>query len=185
MTSKNPCWIHQGHTLRSFREAKGMTLDVLAREAGLTMEEAFRLETSQQINEQLLEKLSKILNVSLECLRDAEEVVPMYETVTNYVNNFSGNGVVSGVQEPGGSHWENMNFYANPVLHPIEKMVEVYERMVESKEKQIEKNLTELANCRKELAETQDKLKESNDKLEKSLLQIEELKQKLAQAAGK
>lgn len=178
------CWIHQGHNLRSFREAKGMTLDVMAREAGISLEEAFRLEMSRVINAEVLEKLSQVLNVSVDCLRDTEEAMPIYETVTNFVNNFSGNGVVNGIQEPGGSHWEDMNFYANPVVHPTDKVIELYERLVEGKQRQLDESQADLENYRRKVEEMENLLRQTNEELEKSRLRIEELERKLSETEG-
>lgn len=183
-SKKDGCWIHQGHNLRAFREAKGMTLDGMAREAGISVEDAFRLEMSRVIDAEVLEKLSKILGVSMECLRDTQEAIPIYETVTNYVNHFSTNGVVNGVQEPGGSHWEDMNFYANPVVHPADKIIELYERLIKSKEEEIEKKRADLERCREKVGEMENLLWQVKTRLKESERRIEELEQKLSEATG-
>ena len=160
----NRCKVHQGNNLHNCRKAKGMTLEALASKVGISVEEAFHLEASPVINDQLLEKLAAILNVSIEKLKEAEQDMPFYETTTNYLNNFTNNSVVNGVNEPGGSHWEDMSFSSNPIIHPIDKISELYERMLSITQSELEKTKSELEQSRKKIKELEQKLSEPGKK---------------------
>lgn len=132
------CWIHQGHNVRSVREANGMEIEVLASKLGLSVDDLYGLEARRRIEEELLVKIAAILSVPVEVLKEKEEPIPMYETHTNYKTTFIKNGSVNGTSENGGAHWEHTTFHASPTIHPIDKMAELLERMLTYNENRIQ-----------------------------------------------
>lgn len=149
----NGYWIHQGHNLQKWRKAKGMGLEMLAREAGMSPEEIFQLEMSRVIDDAILRKMAAIFSISPESLKETKELMPLYESSSCYYTTFTNNGSVNGVNENGGSHWQNPQLNSYPTIHPLDKVVELYERIVAEDNKRIkelEKKLSELSENKSE-----------------------------------
>jgi len=115
--------IHHGYTIKRLRETLGM--DEVAMASGMSMSEQAVLTYEQQslLEEDILEKFAKVLNVSPNILRDFE-IDPTSIVIKNY-NIFEANkghvSIGNFIQEDNSTH----NY------HYQEKMVGLFEEMIQ------------------------------------------------------
>lgn len=72
--------------------------------------------------------------------------LPSSVTTTNHTT-FDHNGFVNGVNQFSGAGWTNTTFYTSPIIHPIEKVCELYERIIKDKDsklQELEKRVADL-----------------------------------------
>lgn len=72
--------------------------------------------------------------------------LPSSVTTTSHTT-FDHNSFVNGVNQFSGTGWTNTTFYTSPIIHPIEKVCELYERIIKDKDSKLqdlEKRVTEL-----------------------------------------
>jgi transcriptional regulator with XRE-family HTH domain len=120
--------IHQGRNIKRYREMMGIKQQAMAIDLGddWNQKKVSRLEEKEVIDKELLQQVSKVLNIPMETLENQDAEKAMINIQNNYegaVNNASG-GVNNG--ESG----------AVNVFNPYEKIVELHERLlVAEKEK--------------------------------------------------
>lgn len=102
--------IHQGRNVKRIREMLGIKQDVLATSLGLSQQAISQLERKEVLDATVLEKVSKVLGVSEEAIKNFTEEVAI-NIVANTINNHDQSTVV--------------NYY--PTFNPIDKMVELYD----------------------------------------------------------
>ena len=119
-----------GRKIGRIRELRGIKQEILAEELGVSQQTVSRMEQSEVVEKELLEKVAKILGVSPDAIKNFSE-----EAVVNYFNTFndSNNGVVGS------------NAYHYCTFNPLDKMVELfeenkklYERLLASEREKIE-----------------------------------------------
>lgn len=117
--------VHHGHNIRRTRRMKGIKQLALADTLDMSQQTISRYESMPEIEEAMLQKFAKALNVPVETLKAAEENASMVvfenNTVTN--NNESGAYSATNTNEINDSHTTTIN--------PIEKIIELYERLLE------------------------------------------------------
>jgi transcriptional regulator with XRE-family HTH domain len=98
--------LHIGRKISKIRELKGMKQETLAFELGISQQAVSKIEQSADVDGDALEKIAKILGVTVEGLKHFTE-----DSVFNNINNFHDNSIQN-------------NF------NPIEKIVALYDEKV-------------------------------------------------------
>ncbi|HEY0896237.1 MAG TPA: helix-turn-helix transcriptional regulator [Sphingobacteriaceae bacterium] len=111
---------HIGRKISRIRELRGMKQDSLASELGVSQQAVSKMEQSAHIEDDVLEKVAKILGVPASGIKEFSE-----EAVFNIIsNNFSDNSS------------NNNNYLCT--INPLEKIVELYERLLASEREKVE-----------------------------------------------
>lgn len=97
---------HIGRKISRIRELRGIKQETLAQELGVSQQTVSRMEQSENVEEDTLQKTAKVLGVTPEGIRHFTE-----ESVFNNINNFHDHAV------------QNM-------FNPIEKIVQLYDEKV-------------------------------------------------------
>jgi transcriptional regulator with XRE-family HTH domain len=98
--------LHIGRKISKIRELKGMKQETLASELGISQQAVSKIEQSADVDGEALERIAKILGVTVEGLKHFTE-----DSVFNNINNFHDNSIQN-------------NF------NPIEKIVALYDEKV-------------------------------------------------------
>ncbi|MDP3469607.1 MAG: helix-turn-helix transcriptional regulator [Daejeonella sp.] len=115
METTTPPTAHIGKKISRIRELRGMKQEVLAAELGISQQAVSKIEQSAEVEEGALEKIAKVLGVTVEAVKNFNE-----EAVINYFNTFNDNSTNNGA------------VYAfNSTFNPIDKIVELYNEKVE------------------------------------------------------
>lgn len=103
---------HIGRNISRIRELRGMKQEALAFAIGVSQQTISNIEGSENVDDNILEKLSTALNVSPEGIKQFSE-----ETVFNIINNtFTDNSS------------NNNNYLCS--INPLDKILELYERLL-------------------------------------------------------
>jgi transcriptional regulator with XRE-family HTH domain len=110
--------IHHGQNVKRLREIKGIKQETLAEAIDYSQQSISRLEAQPKINDELLEKIAKEMNIPVETIKNFDE-----EKAINIISNTFQDG----------------SFIGNiaPTFNPIDKVVELYERVIGEKEERI------------------------------------------------
>jgi len=104
--------VHHGRNIKRLREMLGVKQEHIANELNMTQQAISKLEQKEQIEDEILERVSKVLNIPLDAIKNLNE-----DATTNYINTFYNN--------------QGNGFFANNVtFNPIEKIVDLYERLL-------------------------------------------------------
>lgn len=104
--------MHIGRKIGRIRELRGLKQEFVALELGVSQQTISKMEQSENIDLETLERVAKILGVTEDAIKNFNE-----DAVFNYFNNFSDNSINQG---PIGAH-NICNF------NPIEKLVQLFE----------------------------------------------------------
>jgi len=121
--------IHQGHNVKRFREMLGVKQEALALDLGdeWDQKKISLLEQKDLIEEVLLQKIFKVLNIPAEVFQNFEEEQAVNVIANTYsFQDFKDHAVASG-------------FSYQPSFNPIDKIVELYERMIQQQKEMIDK----------------------------------------------
>ena len=99
-----------GRKIGRIRELRGIKQEILAEELGVSQQTVSRMEQSEVVENELLEKVAKILGVSPDAIKNFSE-----EAVINYFNTFNDNSVNHGAVS------------LNCTFNPLDKLIEVFE----------------------------------------------------------
>jgi transcriptional regulator with XRE-family HTH domain len=115
--------IHQGRNVKRFREMLGIKQEALAVELGddWNQRKVSLLEQKEVIEEELLERVAKVLKVPGEAIRNFDE-----EKAVNIIANTFNNEASAYVE----------NYKCN--FNPIDKIVELYEQLVKCEREKVE-----------------------------------------------
>jgi transcriptional regulator with XRE-family HTH domain len=103
--------LHIGRKISRIRELRGMKQEALAQELGISQQAISKLEQSEKVEEEVLDKIAKVLGVTAEVVKNFSD-----EAMGNYFNTFNDHSVNQGA------------VYAfNSTFNPIDKLIEVYE----------------------------------------------------------
>jgi transcriptional regulator with XRE-family HTH domain len=109
--------VHLGRKIERMRELRGMKQETLAQALGITQQAVSKMESSEQVDPERLEKVASVLGVSLEALRNFSE-----EALFNNINNV----------------FHDHSALVNYQFNPIDKIVELYERLLKSEREKVE-----------------------------------------------
>ena len=106
--------LHIGRKISRIRELRGMKQEALAAELGISQQAVSKIEQSAEVEEDALQKISKILGLTPEAIKGFSE-----EAVFNIIaNTFTDNSSY------------NNNYLCT--FNPIDKVIELYERLLSS-----------------------------------------------------
>lgn len=117
---------HIGRKISRIRELRGMKQEALASELGISQQAISKIEQSETIENEVLEKVAKILGVSPEVIKGFNE-----EAVFNIIGN--------------NYHDQSASLNFQCTFNPIDKLMEVieenkklYERLLQSEREKVE-----------------------------------------------
>lgn len=121
---------HLGRKISRIRELRGIKQEYLAMELGVSQQTISRMESSETVEDELLEKVAKVLGVPVEGIKNFSE-----ENVLNIIsNNFTSHDT---------STLNAIN--VQPTFNPYDKLMEVieenkglYERLLKSEQEKVE-----------------------------------------------
>ncbi len=118
--------VHHGHNIRRTRIEKDIKQDAMAELVHLSQPAISRYERTKTIDDEILQRFARALNVPVEYLKTLEEDAPsvVFESITNDVHDNK-----EGVTVPTG--------YSNNLknaFNPIDKITELYERLLKEKD---------------------------------------------------
>ena len=103
--------VHHGRNIRRLREILGVKQDSIALELNISQQAASKLEQKDEIDDETLEKVSKVLGVPASSIRNFND-----EAAVNVIaSTFNDSSSLIG---------------CNQIFNPIEKIVELYERVL-------------------------------------------------------
>ncbi len=122
-TSTKPS--HIGRKISRIRELRGMKQDYLAAELGVSQQTISRMEASENVEDEVLEKVAKVLGVSSQTIKNFDE-----EKAINIFSN---------------TYHDNSSIWGTYYFNPLEKLMEaldenkkLYERLLQSEREKIE-----------------------------------------------
>ena len=120
---------HLGRKVRGVRELRGMKQETMAEKLGTSQQAVSKLEQSEHIEDETLERIAGVLDVSVETIKNFNEDAIVY----NIQNNYEGaNQSASGLQNV---QYYHCNF--NPVdkwVEAVEKIEKLYEELLKKQE---------------------------------------------------
>lgn len=131
--------VHHGRNIKRFRIQKGIKQEALAADLGMTQQNISRIESQKVLDDLMLERIAKALQVSVGELKTEEEPSNIFiEKHNTYTNNgtVNDNENILGGENSVVSH-----------IHPLEKIIELYERLLQNsqeKTKQLEERIANL-----------------------------------------
>ncbi len=109
--STKPTNTNIGRKIGRIRELRGIKQETLASELGVSQQSVSRMEQSDFLEDDVLEKIAKVLGVTADAIKNFSE-----EAVFNYFNNFHDNS--SG------------DFRHHCTFNTLDKIVELYDEKV-------------------------------------------------------
>jgi len=131
-TSTKPSNTHIGRKISRIRELRGIKQETLASEMGVSQQTVSRMEQSETIEDEVLEKVAGVLGVSTEAIKNfSDEAV--INIISNTFTDFKDNASAI-------NHNCALNF------NPVDKIISLYEEKVALLERllQAEKEKNEL-----------------------------------------
>ncbi len=114
---------HIGRKISRIRELRGLKQEFLASELGVSQQAVSKMEQSEKVEDEVLEKVASVLGVPAEAIKGFNE-----ETFLNIISNtFNSNDT---------STLNAINIQPN--FNPMEKIVELYERLLASEREKVE-----------------------------------------------
>src|ERR1700761_685630 len=110
-TTAKPSNAHIGRKISRIRELRGIKQETLAAELGLSQQTVSRMEQSETIEDEVLEKVAVALGVSADAIKNYSDEAVIY----NIQNNYEGSN----------NHGSNVGHQFN--FNPIDKLVELFE----------------------------------------------------------
>lgn len=111
-----------GPNIKFLRNLKGLKQETVAIELGISQAEYSLIENSDIIDDEIIFQIAKILNVTVEVIKEFNESQAFY-SIENKVDNTTITENAHGIHQ---------------VFSPIEKVVELYERLLASEKEKIE-----------------------------------------------
>lgn len=122
--------VHHGHNIRRTRIEKNMNQDILSEKVSMSQPTVSRYESMRIIEDDILERFAKALNVPKDYLKTLEEDAPSIVFENNSITNNGGNNTQAGLNDG----ISNDNRITN---NPIDKITELYERLLKDKDDMI------------------------------------------------
>ncbi|MDR0864574.1 MAG: helix-turn-helix transcriptional regulator [Candidatus Symbiothrix sp.] len=111
-----PTTIHHGQNIKRLREMLGVKQETIATGLDMTQQAMSKLEQKEQIDDEILEKISKILNIPADAIKNFND-----ESAINVIANTINAANVA-------------SFCHQPIFNPIEKIIELYERLLKTEQ---------------------------------------------------
>ena len=111
--------VHHGRNIKRLREMLGVKQEFIARELNMTQQAISKLEQKETLEDEILEKVSSVLNVPVDAIKNLNE-----EATNSYINTFYDN--------------HGHGFFANNFnFNPVDKIVELYERLLATEREKV------------------------------------------------
>lgn len=126
-TAAKPSNNHIGRKISRIRELRNIKQETLASELGVSQQSISRMEQSEVLEDDVLEKIAKILGVTPDAIKNFSE-----EAVITYFNTFNDNSVNQG---------QNYHCTFNPMdklLEMVDENKKLYERLLQAEKEKIE-----------------------------------------------
>lgn len=115
METKTSPTSHIGKKISRIRELRGIKQEGLALDLGISQQMVSKIESSEEVEPELLDKIATVLGVPSEAIKNFNEDA-VINIIANTVNN----------------HDQSASVFISPTFNPIDKIVELYERLLES-----------------------------------------------------
>lgn len=115
---------HHGHAVKRIRHTLGIKQEVLADMMGTTQARVSNFEQKKVLEDEIIDKLAKALNVAPQLIKELEEDPVTVIIENNRLDNNSGSAY---------------NYIAgdNIINNPIDKIAELFERLLEKEQEKI------------------------------------------------
>ncbi len=126
-TATKPSNNHIGRKISRIRELRNIKQETLASEMGVSQQSISRMEQSEMLEDDVLEKIAKILGVTPEAIKNFSE-----EAVITYFNTFNDNSV---------NQVQNYHCTFNPMdklLEMVDENKKLYERLLQAEKEKNE-----------------------------------------------
>lgn len=127
-TSTKPQPRHIGRKISRIRELRGMKQDALAADLGISQQAISKIEQSETVEEEILERVAKVLGLSTESIKNFSEEA-IFNIIGNTVTNHDNSSL--------------FNYY--PTFNPLDKLMQIYEenkklyeRLLQSEREKVE-----------------------------------------------
>jgi len=122
---------HIGRKISRLRELKGFKQEYLAQQLGISQQAVSKLEQSENIEEEVLEKVAKILDIPAEGIKQFSEEAVLNIVATTFNSHDSSTSI---------AYQSSLNF------NPLDKLIEAYEENKKLYERllQVEREKNEL-----------------------------------------
>lgn len=124
---------HIGRKISRIRELRGIKQEYLAVELGVSQQSISRMESSEVVEDELLERVAKVSGVPVEGIKNFSE-----EAVVNYFSTFND----SSFSNSNGALAANNNYIFNPLdklMEVVEENKALYERLLKSEQEKVER----------------------------------------------
>lgn len=108
---------HLGKKIERIREFRGIKQNTLAKALGISQQAVSRMESSEEVDEERLERVADALGVNVDAIKNFNE-----EATLNIIQN----------------NYDNAQYNVNYQFNPIEKLTELYERLLQSEREKVE-----------------------------------------------
>jgi transcriptional regulator with XRE-family HTH domain len=128
-TSTKPSNTHIGRKISRIRELRGIKQETLASELGVSQQSVSRMEQSEDLEDDDLENIAKILGVTTDAIKNFSD-----EAVVNYFNTFN-----QSVSSSNFGHNNTCTF--NPLdklMELVEENKKLYERLLQAEKEKNE-----------------------------------------------
>ena len=126
-----PDSLNIGRKIGRVRELRGMKQETLAIELGISQQAVSKIEQSEKIEDEVLEKIANILGVPSQAIKNYSDEAVIYNIQNNY----------EGSNNQGTNHISQHNCTFNPLekwLEVLEENKKLYERLLDSEKEKVE-----------------------------------------------
>jgi transcriptional regulator with XRE-family HTH domain len=132
---------HEGRNVKRFREILGVKQEALAIGLGeeWNQKKISLIESKENIDDELMEEIARVLNVPAEAIRNFDEE----KTIYNIQHNYEGSNVGSGSATLNAG--SDTSTFRDCTFNPLDKLMEVmeenkalYERLLQSEKEKVE-----------------------------------------------
>lgn len=116
--------VHHGRNIKRLREMLGVKQEAIAIALDMSQQNMSLLEQKEEIEDKILEKIAKVLNVPAEAIKNMND-----DMTISYINTFN-----DSVTNNNGSPF-SYNYNCN--FNPIDKIVELYDKLLQSEKEKI------------------------------------------------
>ena len=110
--------IHHGRNIKRLREMLGVKQEYIANELNMTQQTISKLEQKEEIDDEVLGKVAKVLNVPVDAIKNLNDEATFNIIANSYHDNSSA-----------------INYQCN--FNPIDRVVELYERLLAAEKEKV------------------------------------------------
>ena len=125
---------HHGHNIKRLRRASHIKQEALALDLGILQQTMSRVEGQEKVDDELLQKISAILKVPVDVIKEMEED-PANVIIEN--NNFENNNAV------------NLSGNCVNTFNSLDKIIELYEHLLNKNEHEFQELKKEIFELKK------------------------------------